>query len=328
MRYHAIFMNYRKLGKTNFEVSEIGYGAWGIGGKQWLGGSDDESLLALQRAIELGVNLIDTALAYGDGHSEELVGQIVRGSGTRNYVATKVPPRNRIWPAKPGVSIAEVFPYDYIVNSAEQSLRNLGLDAIDLLQLHVWNPEWVEREEWRNAFDHLKQSGKVRAVGISLSDHDPDSGLSAIRTGLIDTVQVIYNIFDQLPENQLLPLCLEQNIGVLARVPLDEGGLSGKLDEHTKFPTGDFREWYFRGNRKKQVVDHVNQLLHDLGKDVDLPSVALRFCLSHPAVSTVIPGMRTRHHAESNANASVLGVLPPETLAILKRHGWDRNFYN
>ncbi len=321
-------MNYRKLGRTHFEVSEIGYGAWGIGGKQWLGGTDDESLLALRRAIELGVNLIDTALAYGDGHSEKLVGRIVREAGKKIFVATKVPPKNRIWPARAGVGIQEVFPYDYIVGSAEESLRNLGLEAIDLLQLHVWNPEWVDRDEWRNAFEHLKSSGKVRFVGVSLSDHAPDSGLTVVRTGLIDSVQVIYNIFDQAPESQLLPLCQDQNVGVLARVPLDEGGLSGHLDAHTKFPAGDFREWYFRGDRKQQVVKHVDALLEDLGGDVNLPEVALRFCLSHPAVSTVIPGMRTRKHAESNAAASDLGSLPPATLAVLKRHAWDRNFYS
>jgi aryl-alcohol dehydrogenase-like predicted oxidoreductase len=321
-------MNYRKLGKSNFEISEIGYGAWGIGGKQWLGGSDDESVLALRRAIELGVNFIDTALAYGDGHSEKLVGRVVREIPQKIFVATKVPPKDRVWPAQPGVGIQQVFPYDYIVRSAEESLRHLGLDAIDLLQLHVWNPEWVEREEWRKAFEDLKRSGKVRAVGVSLSEHDPDSGLSVVRTGLIDAVQVIYNIFDQLPENQLLPLCLAENVGVLARVPLDEGGLSGHLDEHTKFPPGDFREYYFRGDRKKQVVQHVDALRRDLGADVNLPEVALRFCLSDPAVSTVIPGMRTRRHAESNAAASGLGPLPTQSRTILKRHAWDRNFYN
>ena len=321
-------MNYRKLGRSNFDVSEIGYGAWGIGGKQWLGGTDDESLLALRRAIELGVNFIDTALAYGDGHSEMLVGQVVRETKPRIFVATKVPPRNRTWPAQPGVGIGQVFPYDYIVGCAEQSLRNLGLDAIDLLQLHVWNPEWVDEDDWRKAFDHLKSSGKVRAAGISLSEHDPDSGLSAIRTGLIDAVQVIYNIFDQLPENQLLPLCREMNVGVLARVPLDEGSLSGHVKEHTQFPRGDFREWYFRGDRKKQVAEHVDALRRELASGTDLPQVALRFCLSHPGVSTVIPGMRTRRHAEENSAASDLGVLPSETLAILKRHAWNRNFYN
>jgi aryl-alcohol dehydrogenase-like predicted oxidoreductase len=322
-------MRYRKLGRTNFEVSEIGYGAWGIGGQQWLGGADDESLRALRRSIELGVNFIDTALAYGDGHSEELVGRIVRETrGARIYVATKVPPKNRVWPAPPGSRIEDVFPYEYVMRSAEESLRNLGMETIDLLQLHVWNPEWTSRDEWRRAFTDLKRSGKVLAVGISLTEHDPDSGLEAIRMGLVDAVQVIYNIFDQAPERELFPLCQKENIGVLARVPLDEGGLSGRLREDTRFPSGDFREWYFRGGRRKQVVEHVDALVRDLRiEPAALPDIALRFCLSHPAVSSVIPGMRTVRHVESNAALSGPGPLPPETLAVLKRHAWNRNFY-
>ena len=319
-------MRSRKLGKTNFEVSEIGFGAWGIGGKQWLGGSDDESLAALRLAIELGVNLIDTALAYGDGHSEKLVGEVVRQSRGKVYVATKVPPKNRVWPAAAGTPISQVFPYDYIIQSAEESLRNLKLDSIDLLQLHVWHPEFLERDDWRRAFADLKRSGKVRAVGISVTEHEPDTVLDALRTGLIDAVQVIYNVFDQVPEAKLFPLCLERNVGVQARVPLDEGGLSGRLTENTTFPPGDFREFYFRGDRKKQVVDHVNALRKDLG-DVDLPATALRFCLAHPAVSSVIPGMRTRQHVEANSALSDQAPLDPKTLAILKRHAWDRNFY-
>jgi aryl-alcohol dehydrogenase-like predicted oxidoreductase len=183
-------MRYRQLGKTGFDVSEIGYGAWGIGGKQWLGGTDDESISALRRAIDLGVNLIDSALAYGDGHSERLTGQVVREAGGRIYIATKVPPKNRLWPARPGIPISEVFPYDYIMQCAEESLGNLKADAIDLLQLHVWNPEWIGNDDWRRAFAELKQSGKVRAVGISINDHQPESALEIIRTGLIDTVQV------------------------------------------------------------------------------------------------------------------------------------------
>jgi aryl-alcohol dehydrogenase-like predicted oxidoreductase len=318
-------MNYRKLGRTNLEISDIGYGAWGIGGTQWLGGNDDESLRALRRSIALGVNFIDTALAYGDGHSEQLVGQVVRDAGKQVYVATKVPPKNRMWPAKG--AMGEVFPREYIVRCAEQSLRNLAVETIDLLQLHVWDTEWTPRDEWREAFDELKRSGKIRFTGISLTDHDPDSGLAAIRTGLVDAVQVIYNIFDQLPENNLLPLCREQNIGVLARVPLDEGGLTGKVDENTTFPRGDFREWYFRGDRKREVARRVAALRTDLGEDADLPETALRFCLSHPAVSSVIPGMRTTRHVESNAALSDQGPLAPETLAILKRHAWDRNYY-
>ena len=321
-------MQYRKLGRTGFEVSDIGYGAWGIGGKQWLGGADDESLAALRRAIELGVNLIDTALAYGDGHSEQLVGEIVRHAPRKIYVATKVPPKNRVWPAHAGTPIADVFLYEYIVASAEESLRNLKLDAIDLLQLHVWNDAWVDRDEWRRALEDLKRSGKVRSIGVSATEHDPDSALAVMRTGLIDAVQVIYNIFDQTPEARMFRLAQELNIGILARVPLDEGALSGAMTANTTFPPGDFREFYFKGNRKQQVVEHVDALRKDLGAGVNLPETALRFCLSHPAVSSVIPGMRTRRHVESNAAQSDLGALDAATLAILKRHAWDRNFYS
>ena len=321
-------MRYRKLGRTNFEVSDIGYGAWGIGGKQWLGGQDDESLQALRRAIDLGVNFIDTALAYGDGHSEQLVGQVVRETGHKIYVATKVPPKNRIWPAVSGTPIAEVFPYDYILSCAEESLRNLGLETIDLLQLHVWTDDWVDRDEWKRALEDLRRSGKVQTVGVSASDHDPDSALQVKATGLIDAVQVIYNIFDQTPETKMFPLALERNIGILARVPLDEGALSGHFTEDIAFPAGDFREWYFRGDRKRQVVQHVDALRRDLDGNASIPDVALRFCLSHPAVSTVIPGMRTRRHVESNTALSDVGALAQETLSVLKRHAWDRNFYS
>jgi len=322
-------MKYRKLGRTNFEVGEIGYGAWGIGGTQWLGGTDDESLAALRRAIELGLNFIDTALAYGAGHSEQLVGRVARESGRRIYVATKVPPKNQLWPARPGIGIEQVFPYDYILRSAERSLKHLGMETIDLLQLHVWNPEWIARDEWRRALEELKSSGKVRMVGISINDHQPDSALEIIETGLIDTVQVIYNIFDQTPERNLFPLAMARNIGVIARVPLDEGSLTGKIDEHTRFAPGDFRVGYFRGDRKKQVKEHVESLLRDLGVDpASLPEIALRFCLSHPAVSTVIPGMRSLRNAEANCAVPDKGPLPPETLAVLRRHAWDRNFYD
>jgi aryl-alcohol dehydrogenase-like predicted oxidoreductase len=318
-------MKYRKLGRTNLQVSDIGFGAWGIGGKQWLGGRDDESLAALRRAIELGVNLIDTALAYGDGHSEQLVGQVVRESGAgKIYIATKVPPKNHIWPAKG--SLDEVFPYEYILHCAEESLRNLKLDSIDLLQLHVWSADWTPRDEWRRAFEDLRRSGKVRYVGISATEHDPDSALGICETGLIDAVQVIYNIFDQAPERALFPLAQKLNIGILARVPLDEGSLSGHFDENTQFPDGDFRSWYFRGNRRREVVGHLGPLQRDLGA-VSLPDTALRFCLSHPAVSSVIPGMRSRKHVESNTSLSDQGALTPETLSMLKRHAWDRNYY-
>jgi aryl-alcohol dehydrogenase-like predicted oxidoreductase len=323
-------MKYRRLGRTGIEVSEIGYGAWGISGKQWIGATDRESLAALRRALELGVNFIDTALAYGDGKSESLVGQAVKAYLGRVYVATKVPPKNRLWPARPGISIEEVFPYDYIIRSTEESLRNLGLDAIDLQQLHVWNADWLDRDEWRRAFETLKKSGKVHAVGISINDHQPDTALKIIEAGLIDTVQVIYNIFDQSPERNLFPACLKHNIGVLARVPFDEGSLTGRIDRSTVFPEGDFRASYFRGDRKKQVQERVAAIVSDLDLPdaTHLPEVAIRFCLSHPAVSTVIPGMRSVSSVEGNAMASGQGPLPDGSLDILKAHAWERNFYS
>jgi aryl-alcohol dehydrogenase-like predicted oxidoreductase len=322
-------MKYRKLGGTGFEISEVGYGAWGIGGKQWRGGDDDESLAALRRAIELGVNFIDTALAYGEGHSERLVGQIVRETKRKIFVATKVPPKNLLWPARPSIGMEQVFPYDYILKCTEKSLRNLQLDVIDLQQLHVWNPEWIGRDEWRRAFEDLKKSGKVRAVGISINDHQPDSAIEIINTGLIDSVQVIYNIFDQTPEKNLFPLTQEKNIGVLARVPFDEGSLTGTIAEDSQFEHGDFRAFYFRGDRKKQVVDRVDALKKDLGNaNGALPEIALRFCLSHPAVTTVIPGMRRVKNAEMNAAAPDKGPLESATLSVLRRHAWDRNFYS
>jgi aryl-alcohol dehydrogenase-like predicted oxidoreductase len=322
-------MNYRKLGPTGFAVSELGYGAWGISGKQWIGASDKESLAALHRAIDGGVNFIDTALAYGDGKSEKLVGKVAGETEAGVYIATKVPPKNRIWPARPAIGIDEVFPYDYIIRSTEESLRNLGLETIDLQQLHVWNPAWLDHDDWRRAFADLKSSGKVRAVGISINDHQPDTALGIIETGLIDTVQVIYNIFDQTPEAQLFPACLRHGVGVLARVPFDEGSLTGRIGESTTFPEGDFRNSYFRGDRKKQVAERTAAIARDLGLEdlTGLPAAALRFCLTHPAVTTVIPGMRSVASVEANLRATDQGPLPPETIQILGRHAWDRNFY-
>ena len=322
-------MNYRKLGRTGIEVSEIGYGAWGISGKQWIGASDTESMAALHKAIGSGVNFIDTALAYGDGNSERLVGRAVAEASTRVYVATKVPPKNRLWPARPGIGIEDVFPYDYIVRSTEESLRNLGMDSVDLQQLHVWNPDWLDRDEWRRAFEDLKSSGKARAVGISINDHQPDTAIALIETGLIDTVQVIYNVFDQTPERSLFPVCIAHDIGVLARVPFDEGALTGRINRHTTFPEGDFRNHYFRGDRKREVEDRVAAIMSDAGlADVSqVAELAMRFCLSQPAVSTVIPGMRSISSVEANVRASERGPLSESVIGVLRRHAWDRNFY-
>jgi aryl-alcohol dehydrogenase-like predicted oxidoreductase len=296
---------------------------------QWKGGSDDESIRALRRALELGLNFIDTALAYGGGHSERLVGPVVKAAPQRVFVATKVPPKNGIWPAAPGSAMEEVFPYDYIVKCTEQSLRNLGVETIDLQQLHVWDPGWNSRDEWKRAFEDLRKTGKIRFCGISINDHQPDTALEAVAGGLIDTVQVIYNIFDQSPERKLFPAVQQHDIGVLARVPLDEGSLTGTITETTEFEGDEFRASYFRGNRRKQVVERVNALRADLeGVPGTLPEIALRFCLSHPAVSTVIPGMRRVRNVESNCAVSDTGPLEKPVLEKVKRHEWNKNFYD
>ncbi|MGJ5819622.1 aldo/keto reductase [Paludibaculum fermentans] len=321
----------RTLGRTGWQISEIGYGAWGLGGNQWRGHAEDDALAALRRALELGLNFIDTALAYNEGHSEQLIAQTLKETGATPYVATKVPPKNRIWPAQPGIGLDDVFPYDYVVECTETSLKNLGVETLDLQQFHVWNPEWIARDEWKKAIEDLKKAGKVRFWGISINDHQPDSALEACRTGLIDTVQVIYNIFDQTPEKQLYPLCQELNIGVLARVPLDEGALTGAITPDTEFDPAEFRAWYFRGNHKQLVYDKVNLLraaLEPAALNETLAETALRFCISHPAVSTVIPGMRKIRNVEQNMAVSEKGVLPAPVLEILRRHAWEKNFYS
>jgi aryl-alcohol dehydrogenase-like predicted oxidoreductase len=321
-------MDYRKLGATESGISEIGFGAWGIGGNQWQGGKDDESLLALHRSFDLGINFVDTALAYGEGHSERLVGLAVAKTFHNVMVATKIPPKNRVWPATPDSKIEDVFPYRYIVESTEQSLRNLGLEQIWLQQFHVWTDEWTRTEEWRRAIEDLKASGKVRFMGISISEHEPDSALEAVKTGLVDSVQVIYNIFDQSAEENLFPLCHKMKVGVLARVPLDEGGLTGTITPESVFEPGEFRESYFRGDRKQQIAEHVKALQDDL-KNVPgtLPEIALQFCFTNKAVTSVIPGMRRVSTVESSCRAASAGPLDAATMAILRRHAWNRNFY-
>jgi aryl-alcohol dehydrogenase-like predicted oxidoreductase len=309
-------------------VSEIGYGAWGIGKSMWLGADDDASLRALNRAVDLGVTMIDTALAYGNGHSEQLVGQVVRERDEPIVVATKIPPKNMTWPAPSGIDPDEAFPADYVRECTERSLRNLGLDAIDVQQFHVWSDDWVGRGSWLDGIEALKSEGKIRAFGVSINDHQPANALKLIESGAVDTVQVIYNVFDQSPEDELLPACEQHGIGVLARVPFDEGSLTGAIGPDTEFPDGDFRNHYFRGDRKQQVAERVQAILDDLGIERDqLPEVALRYILSHPAVSTVIPGMRTVRNVERNAAVGDGNGLPDEQAAKLKRHRWERDFY-
>jgi aryl-alcohol dehydrogenase-like predicted oxidoreductase len=320
-------MRYRKLGRTQIEVSEIGYGAWGIGGVMWADSKDDTSNEALEKAISLGLTFIDTAYVYGDGHSEELVGK-VRARHPSVTVATKVPPKNSKWPARPGVPIKDVFPLDWIISCTERSLKKLGVEQIDLQQLHVWSPEFIHADEWREGAERLRKQGKIRFFGVSVNDHQPQSVLELVRTGLIDTVQVIYNIFDQSPGDELLQLCGELNVGVIARCPFDEGGLTGAIKPGVTFPKDDWRNRYFSGDRPQQVWDHVEKLRAEIGDAaVSLPDAALRYCLSNPAVSTVIPGMRRPSSVEQNCTSSDRGPLSADLVERLKAHRWDRNFY-
>ena len=321
-------MRYRTLGRTGLEISELGYGAWGIGGSMWIGADDDESLGALRRAIDLGVNFIDTALVYGEGHSEELVGKVVRESAETVHVATKVPAKNFEWPAAPGVPVSTTFPGGWIVECTETSLRNLGLETIDLQQLHVWSDEWVGQGDWVEDVARLKQEGKIRFFGVSINDHEPANAIRLVESGVVDSVQVIYNVFDQSPEDELFPAVEAANVGVIVRVPFDEGALTGRIRPDTEFPPGDFRNTYFGGNRKQEVWDRVQAIAADAGVPVEeVAGTALRFCLSHPAVSTVIAGMRSLRNVDANAAAVDAGPLDEQTLERLRSHRWDKSFY-
>lgn len=317
-------MKYRTLGRTGLKVSEIGYGAWGIGGVQWTGGDDEEAKAALNLSIDQGLNFIDTALAYGAGHSERIVGEVVRSRKEEIYLATKIPPKNRIWPAQ-NVSLHDVFPAEYMIECTEQSLRNLGVETIDLQQFHVWRDEWVDQTEWLKALTTLREQGKVRFFGISINDYQPANAIKALRHGYIDVVQVIYNIFEQAPENELFSVCQDLNIGVIARVPFDEGGLTGAITPETVFPKDDFRTFFFSGDRKQKVFNRVERLKLLLGNEAEsLAELALRFTLSHDAVSTVIPGMRSTKHVISNISYSDGRKLTSNLLWRLKQFEWDR----
>src|SRR5215831_19992987 len=254
-------MKRRKLGRSGALVSEIGFGAWAIGGSMWGGARDDDARAALARARERGLNFIDTALVYGDGHSERLAGAFLREAGFRDaLIATKVPPKSMQWPAQPGARLRDNFPAEWIRSCCERSLKNLGLECVDLLQLHVWADAWTDRDEWYETMTRLRDQGKIRWIGISINSHDPASAVRVVRAGRVDALQVLYNAFDQSPEDELFPACLEHGVGVIARVPFDEGSLTGKLREDTKFPPGDFRSGYFEGDLLRETVQRVDRM--------------------------------------------------------------------
>ncbi|GAB4027793.1 aldo/keto reductase [Spirosoma gilvum] len=316
-------MQYRTFGRTGWQVSEIGYGMWGLAG--WTGSDKQQVLQALERSVELGCNFFDTAWAYGDGVSEEILAQLLKAhSDQKLYAATKIPPKNRKWPSKPDFKLEDVFPADYIVEYTEKSLKNLGVETIDLQQFHVWEDSWADQDEWKEAITKLTQQGKVQAWGVSVNRWEPDNCLNTLRTGLIDAVQVIYNIFDQNPEDNLFPLCRELNIGVIARVPFDEGTLTGTFTKETTFPANDWRSTYFVPENLNSSVDHADALKPLIPAGMTMAEMALRFILSNPDVHTTIPGMRQIRNVESNSAASDGEGLSPELVHELKGHRWDR----
>jgi aryl-alcohol dehydrogenase-like predicted oxidoreductase len=317
-----LYMRARSFGRTGWPVSEVGYGMWGMAG--WTGSDDEESLRALDRAMTLGCTFYDTAWAYGEGRSEKLLGEALKARRASITVATKIPPKNLRWPAKAEYPISEVYPPDHIRAYTEKSLENLGIETIDLQQFHVWSDAWAEDDAWQRAVDELKREKLARAVGISVNRREPANVLRTLETGLIDSVQVVYNVFDQAPEDELLPYCQRHNIAVVARVPFDEGGLTGALTAESRWPEGDFRNSYFNPENLGATLGRVDRLLPLVPDGMDLPELALRFILEHPAVSTTIPGMRKPHHVERNLAASDGARLPPRLRDALKEHRWDR----
>jgi len=316
-------MQYRTFGRTGWKISEIGYGMWGMAG--WTGSESEEVNRALDQSVEMGCNFFDTAWAYGDGLSEEILNALLkRHADKKLYVATKIPPKNRKWPSKPEFKLNDVFPADYIVEYTEKSLRNLGIDTIDLQQFHVWEDGWAGEDEWKEAITKLTQQGKVSAWGISINRWEPDNSLETLRTGLIDAVQVIYNIFDQAPEDNLFPLCRELNIGVIARVPFDEGTLTDTMTKETVFPKNDWRSTYFVPANLNASIDHADALRPLIPPGMTMPEMALRFILSNPDVSTTIPGMRKIKNVMANMQASDGKGLSADLLEELKQHRWDR----
>ena len=316
-------MKYRKFGRVNWQVSEVGYGMWGMAG--WTGSNEKEVNEALDKAIELGCNFFDTAWAYGDGMSETILNKTIKRHPEKQlYVATKIPPKNRKWPSKSHFKLEEVFPSEYIVEYTEKSLKNLGVEAIDLQQFHVWEDSWAQLDEWKEATSKLVKEGKVKAWGISINRWEPNNALETIKTGLIDAVQVIYNIFDQAPEDQLLPLCRERDIAVIARVPFDEGTLTGTLTKETTFPKEDWRSTYFVPENLTASVEHAEALRPLIPEGMTMAEMALRFILSNPDISTTIPGMRKVRNVHSNMAVSDGSGLSQSLLQDLKKHRWDR----
>ena len=316
-------MKYRRFGKTDWQVSEIGYGMWGMAG--WSGSDDDESMTSLQRSVDLGVNFFDTAWGYGEGHSEALLGRLIKQNPDKKlYTATKIPPKNFIWPSRREFTLDDCFPPGHIEKYVHNSLENAKLESFDLMQFHVWEDSWAEDDRWAKKMDELRIQGLISAVGISINRWEPWNGVKAVRSGLIDAVQVIYNIFDQNPEDELFPACEEMDVAVIARVPFDEGTLTGNLTLESTWPEDDWRSTYFVPENLQSSVEHGDALRPLVPDGMTMPEMALRFILNEKRVSTIIPGMRKLNHVEANIAASDAGPLPEDLHAKLRAHRWDR----
>jgi aryl-alcohol dehydrogenase-like predicted oxidoreductase len=316
-------MQYRRFGRTGWTVGEIGYGMWGLAG--WTGGDDDETEKALERSVVLGCNFFDTAWGYGAGKSEQILGRLLKRHADKGlYAATKIPPKNLTWPSRRGFRLDDCFPPEHIREYTEKSLANLGLSTIDLQQFHVWEDAWARDDRWQREVDELKRLGLVRAFGVSVNRWEPANVLETLKTGLIDSVQVIYNIFDQAPEDELFPVCRELEIAVIARVPFDEGTLTGTLTKDAHWPQGDWRNSYFVPENLTASVDRAEALRPAVPRGMTMPELALRWILAEPAVSTIIPGMRKIRHVEANIAASDGKRPGPDLMRELKAHRWDR----
>ncbi|MEH6681784.1 MAG: aldo/keto reductase [Sediminicola sp.] len=316
-------MEHRKFGRTNWQLGEIGYGMWGMGG--WTESDDEQSARSLDLAVEKGVNFFDTAWGYGEGHSEELLGQLVRRHPNKKlYAASKIPPKNFKWPAQPHYTLKDSYPAPHITEYTEKTLKNLGMEKIDLMQFHTWDDSWADEEEWQRAVEDLKKAGKIAAMGISVNRWEPENCIKALHTGAIDTVQVIYNIFDQAPEDVLFPLCEKMDIGIIARVPFDEGTLTGNIHKDTTFPEGDWRGTYFVPENLIPSAERADRLRPLVPPGMTMAEMALRFITMNPNVGTIIPGMRKQRNVLANTSLSDGKGLPLELYNKLREHRWDR----
>lgn len=326
-------MRKRKLGRTGYMVSELGMGTLGMAGDMWRGVEPGDAQRSLYTAIDSGLDFVDTALFYGAGLAEKLVGEVIRDLRARDrvVVATKVPPLNETWPADANSLLERVFHPDHVQASVERSLRNLRVEVLPLCQLHVWHDAWLDSRSWadvRGRMQLMIKQGKVLHWGISCNSCDPGSALAVLDEPIVEAAQVVYNIFERSCEAEFFARAADREVAIIARSPLDEGGLSGYLRVDSSFPKGDFRGRYFAGERLAQMVARVEALGALLGDEVrSAPELAVRFVLSRPEVAVTIPGMRRIEHVRANLHAASKGPLSEPLLARLADHAWDKNWY-